>query len=566
MLKHVCIVVASLLFFAAGALAEEHCDAPWLTAAQARALPEAERTQEFTRLLVCAQQHVAEASARLANLSDVKIEEFANDLASERDRLNALLEARTGELNGARGEITALVTERNRLQGEVAELTSAAARKSAELEECEADNAALAGEIAALADERDRLRQELDEKTKALQDAQAALVGANARIVELEKERNDLAAKVESLTAALHVAEAKIKKLEEVRDRQAGVIDNQTAALNLANAKIAELSGLLAACEAEREEYAHQIIIITGNLEDTENELADAYDRIDALEDYIAELEAERDRLLEKVAKLKRERDDAVTERDAALGDNTRLSAENASLQKQLADANATIAALQVQLADEKANVAVLEAENAGLKQQVADLTKQLDEARAENARISAELNDAKVRIAFLEGQIDILAKQRSDFFAALMAALGNRTDVRIVGDRFVFLSSVMFAVGSAELNEEGRNRILAVAQAIKEIRGQIPNSIKWVLQVNGHTDVQQFRSKGKFANWELSTDRALSVVEVLIDADVDPRNLAAAGFGEWQPLVTGNTEDAYRQNRRIELKLTDDGPLLLPE
>lgn len=565
MLRHLCIVVASLLFLAAGAQAAEPCEAPWLTAAQARALPEAERTQEFARLLVCAQQHVAEAAARLANLSDVKLEEFANDLANERDRLNGLLDARTGELNAARAEITALVAERNRLNGRVANLTASLVRKTAELEECEADNAALAGEIAALASERDRLRQDLDEKTKALQDAQFGLADARARIVELEKERDDLAAKVESLTAALHVAEAKIKKLEEVRDRQAGVIDTQTAALNLANAKIAELTGLLKACEAENKDISSRIIVIIADLEALQHELEDAYDRIDALEEYIADLEDERDRLLEKVAKLKMERDGAVAERDAALADNARLSAEITSLQKLLADANATMAALQVQLADKKARVAVLEAENAGLKQQVADLTKQLDEARAENARLSAELDAAKVRIAYLEGQIDILAKQRSDFFAALMAALGDRTDVRIVGDRFVFLSTVMFAVGSAELNEEGRNRILAVAQAIKEIGGQIPNSIKWVLQVNGHTDVQQFRSKGKFANWELSTDRALSVVEVLIDAGVDPRNLAAAGFGEWQPLVTGTTEEAYRQNRRIELKLTDDGPLLLP-
>ena len=117
----------------------------------------------------------------------------------------------------------------------------------------------------------------------------------------------------------------------------------------------------------------------------------------------------------------------------------------------------------------------------------------------------------------------------------------------------------MLFAVGSSEVNAAGRAQLVALAAAIRQLETEIPDDIPWVLQVNGHTDAQPIRPGGQFAsNWELATARALSVVEILQDEGVSPNRLAAAGFGEHQPLVAGTTPDAYAANRRIELKLTE--------
>jgi chemotaxis protein MotB len=78
------------------------------------------------------------------------------------------------------------------------------------------------------------------------------------------------------------------------------------------------------------------------------------------------------------------------------------------------------------------------------------------------------------------------------------------------------------------------------------------------VLRVDGHTDVRPIASSSFPSNWELSSSRAISVVQYLIARGISPQRLVAAGFGEFQPLDPEKTEDAYRRNRRIELKLTE--------
>ena len=135
---------------------------------------------------------------------------------------------------------------------------------------------------------------------------------------------------------------------------------------------------------------------------------------------------------------------------------------------------------------------------------------------------------------------------------------LGSRADIEIVGDRFVFQSEIFFSSGSAEINPEGRSELDRLAEALIALSGEIPGEIDWVLRVDGHTDRRPLTGTGAFANnWELSAGRAISVVRYLIAQDVAPQRLVAAGFGEFRPLETADTEDAYRRNRRIELKLT---------
>jgi chemotaxis protein MotB len=143
---------------------------------------------------------------------------------------------------------------------------------------------------------------------------------------------------------------------------------------------------------------------------------------------------------------------------------------------------------------------------------------------------------------------------------ASVGQVLGNREGVRVVGDRFVFSSEILFQPGSAVLGNAGQAQIAAVAGIIRDVAGQIPNEVNWILRVDGHTDRIPLSGTGEFkSNWELSQARALSVVQFMIDDQNIPANrLAAAGFGEFQPVDTGTSDEALARNRRIELKFTE--------
>ena len=157
-----------------------------------------------------------------------------------------------------------------------------------------------------------------------------------------------------------------------------------------------------------------------------------------------------------------------------------------------------------------------------------------------------------------LVNKVEELARYRSEFFGRLREILGDRADIRVVGDRFVFQSEVLFPPGSAELGDDAKKRLAPVIGALKEIAARIPPDINWILRVDGHTDHRPISSSQFPSNWELSTARAISVVRFAMEEGVPATRLAAAGFADQQPLDTHNTEDAYRRNRRIELKLTE--------
>ncbi len=200
------------------------------------------------------------------------------------------------------------------------------------------------------------------------------------------------------------------------------------------------------------------------------------------------------------------------------------------------------------------------------LNQQIIALRKQL--AALEGALELAEKKDkdAQTRIADLGSRLNLalaqrvqeLSRYRSDFFGRLRAILGSRPDIRIVGDRFVFQSEVLFDTGSAGLRPEGLPEIDQLATALLELEKQIPSDIPWVLRVDGHTDIRPIAGPQFRSNWELSAGRAISVVQYLIGRGISPQRLVAAGFGEYQPLDIDRSEESFRRNRRIELKLTE--------
>ena len=157
-----------------------------------------------------------------------------------------------------------------------------------------------------------------------------------------------------------------------------------------------------------------------------------------------------------------------------------------------------------------------------------------------------------------LAQRVQELSRYRSDFFGRLRTILGNRPDIRIVGDRFVFQSEVLFPSGQATMTTEGLAAIDQLAAAIVELERTIPSEIDWALQVDGHTDSKAIATSQFPSNWELSSARATSVVKYLISRGVSPKRLVAAGYGEFQPLEEGTSEEVLRRNRRIELKLTN--------
>jgi chemotaxis protein MotB len=280
------------------------------------------------------------------------------------------------------------------------------------------------------------------------------------------------------------------------------------------------------------------------------------------------------------VSQLSRDLDTAGRDRDQAeekLAKATEalaaLTERNAIAQKDIAQRDIRLSELlalgemaQGELSHEKEVSAAAQRQVELLNIQIAELRKQLAEiqnalgiAQEKDKQQNAQIADLgeKLNIA-LASKVAELAKYRSEFFGRLRQALGNRPDIQIVGDRFVFQSEVLFDPGSAELGRRGRAQILALAATLKELGGKIPADIKWVLRVDGHTDRTPIHNAKFASNWELSTARAIAVVKFLSAQGVPADRLAATGFAEFQPLEPGEDDAARKRNRRIELKLTE--------
>jgi chemotaxis protein MotB len=202
----------------------------------------------------------------------------------------------------------------------------------------------------------------------------------------------------------------------------------------------------------------------------------------------------------------------------------------------------------------------VLNQQISALRRQLSALEEALDASEKKDKESQSRIADLGQRLnVALAQRVQELSRYRSDFFGRLRVILGNRPDIRIVGDRFVFQSEVFFDTARATLDKpEGLAELDGLAIALLELEKKIPGEIPWVLRVDGHTDVRPINSPQFRSNWELSVARAISVVQYLVAKGVSPQRLVAAGFGEFQPIDTDKTEEAFGRNRRIELKLTE--------
>ena len=206
------------------------------------------------------------------------------------------------------------------------------------------------------------------------------------------------------------------------------------------------------------------------------------------------------------------------------------------------------------------AEVDVLNQQISALRKQLAAIEDALSASEAANKESQSKISDLGQRLnVALAQKVQELNRYRSDFFGRLRQILGSRPDIKVVGDRFVFESSVLFDVGKADLSPEGKQSLDTLAVAVLDLAREIPPDIPWILRVDGHTDSKPLSGGGQFkSNWELSAARAVSVVQYLISKGVEPTRLAAAGFGEFQPIDQGTDEASLARNRRIELKLTE--------
>jgi chemotaxis protein MotB len=295
-------------------------------------------------------------------------------------------------------------------------------------------------------------------------------------------------------------------------------ISGRDQVLNRLNAQINELTQLLA---LER-----------GNSQDLEDTLA-------SLTASLTAAETERSRLQSML--------------DAGAGADAQASVQIGELSGQL-DSERQISQRAL------SQVELLNQQIAALRNQIAALESALDVSEARDRESNTKIADLGRRLnVALAQRVQELNRYRSDFFGRLREILSDRDNIRIVGDRFVFQSEVLFPVGSDVINDAGREEMEKLAAAIVELQREIPPEISWVLRVDGHTDNVPLSGTGRFRdNWELSSARATSVVKFLIANGVPPQRLVAAGFGEFQPLDLSETPDARDRNRRIELKLTE--------
>jgi chemotaxis protein MotB len=260
-----------------------------------------------------------------------------------------------------------------------------------------------------------------------------------------------------------------------------------------------------------------------------------------------------------KVIQADKEKIDAQLGQLDALRKNIEtLTALRDELQKTVNQQGSDLTAQKDLTKDAQARADLLTRQIAALQQQLATLNAALgiseDKAKADQVQIA----DLGKRLnAALAGRVEELTKFRSEFFGRLRQVLGDRPDVRVVGDRFVFQSEVLFPSGSAELQPEGKQQLDDVADALATIAKEMPQDLPWILQVDGHTDNRPISTPQFPSNWELSAARAISVVKYLISRGIPADRLAAAGFGEFEPLDSRNDEVGWRRNRRIEIKVT---------
>ena len=388
------------------------------------------------------------------------------------------------------------------------------------------------------------------------------------------------------LTTALTGKDQALTRLERQVSELADILALERAAGTEMRFNVDQLSSELQASLGKSESLAGQLAALTEERNNLERILADAESEADRLAADKDRLAAEKARLAAEAARVSAELEDAYKVVDAdkekievqlmelailqSLRDDlfAKLKASDSASQEAQDQAKELAARLgersqalstEERLSEEaRRKVDLLNRQLLALRQQLASLQDILDAAEAEAKDKGVQITQLtdKLNLA-LATKVQELKRYRSEFFGRLREVLGDQQGIRVVGDRFVFQSEVLFGSGSAEMGQEGRSQMGRLAQTLREVAAKFPKDIDWILRVDGHTDKRPIHTAEFKSNWDLSAARAISVVNYLVASGISPNRLAATGFGEFQPLDDGRDEIAYRRNRRIELKLT---------
>ncbi|MAI49407.1 MAG: chemotaxis protein [Rhodospirillaceae bacterium] len=381
----------------------------------------------------------------------------------------------------------------------------------------------LSADLSASTATRERLSSQLSELLPQ-KDALESMLAVSTR------ERDNLQGKLVSVLAAANKTAAELKEARKSVTADKAKIQAQLG-------EIAQLNRDVTALRELRSNLEKRVASLGAILKARDTSLTSLRDRSMELEAKLAN-EQERTALAQKDIDKKALTIRELSEQAQRVGDDLNAEQQSSAAAKKQAEVlNRQLLALRRQLARLNAALVASEAKAAEQSIQVTSLGKRLNQA--------------------LVNKVAELGRYRSEFFGRLREALGNRQGIRIVGDRFVFQSEVLFPSASSDLNSGGREKIAKLAQTLSDISRRIPDKLNWVLRVDGHTDNLPIRTAKFPSNWELSAARAIAVVKQLGAFGVPAKRLVAAGFGQFQPLDPRNDEVAYRRNRRIEFKLT---------
>ncbi len=524
----------------------------------------------LSRALSGRDEALAKLNQQVAELSDLlALEEKASDsLRLDLSELRSQLNSSTAARDALQERLTIILGERDSLAAGLADANSQLAQADEQKSQLESRLALLlqTGEAdrAVIAN----LRAELDKAETLTEENKAALLAALADADAARTTAAETKAALEAaLAAALAEAEQAAKQTADQKaalDRKLAELENAFRTIDADKEKIATMLAEIAALQKARDDLARQVADSQAALAAAKNESDKAFKTVAeqkaALDTRLVELENAYKAIEADKAKIT-----ALLGDIAALESLRRDLAERLFASEEQAKQNAAAAeTASGELTEERKlseqarlQVELLNRQLLALRQQLAQLAAALDASEDKADEQGVQIADLGKRLnEALANKVAELAGYRSEFFGKLRQVLGERPDIQVVGDRFVFQSEVLFDVGSAQIGDAGKEQLAQFARTLLEISAKIPADIDWILRVDGHTDRRPIYTVQFQSNWELSAGRAIAVVNFLQSQGVPPSRLVAAGFAENRPLDPAEDEIAFRRNRRIELKL----------
>ena len=396
--------------------------------------------------------------------------------------------------------------------------------------------AALSDTLAMRVEEKAQLSAQLAELSSALATATAKSDSLNQQLIVLREDRDALKKERDAYAAELATAQQGAADLDEKTKAElaakAKEIEDAYKVIDANAEKVRALTQDLAVLQSLRDEMARKLLA----QEDALKKADETQRKLLAQEDALKKADETQQATEEELKKVGQALSLSEEEKKKTSSDLIEEKKISESARLQLVMLNQQLLALRNQIATLNAALEASEQKAKDQEVQIADRGSRLNAA--------------------LANKVAELASYRSEFFGRLKEVLGERPDVQVVGDRFVFQSEVLFDVGSDQIGDNGKVQLAQFARTLLEIAGKIPNDIDWILRVDGHTDTRPIYTYKFPSNWELSAARAIAVVKFLESQGVPASRLVAAGFAENRPLDVSGTDEAYRHNRRIELKL----------